>query len=161
MQDRDNKLNNLLKAVERAEPVPDFEETWRRAEAASDHNRRRTINWRPMIVPAGAFAALLALALTVFEIDLGNQIIPDAGTFETSTDPAETLATLTMPEAWTGTLDDFAPPSVIKLDWGTIEEDEQQDDTVLMGNGNADELPTDFLLEIDTLAWEEAEERSL
>jgi hypothetical protein len=148
MTSQDDRLRELLGRVREDEPVPDFDTTWRRAEARSRERRGADApsRWRwalgpAMAVGAAACAVLLVLALGPGAGDAdetGLALLVDAGVIESP------LAGLEAPEF-----------PISPLAAAEIEEDEDRPGYGLYVGG------TDFLLSLDVPAWEQAGERNV
>lgn len=135
--ERDRQLDERFAAMREGEPVPDFDVLWRRAEslAVRREHRRRAV--RLALVPLAAAAAVLVLALVV-------RWTPADASAEHPRSPArgavaaERLGDLPRAEAWNGVLDDA---------------DAGEDDGETGGTFALYESPTDFLLDIEAVAF--------
>ncbi len=165
-------LDRMLKEAHRAEKVPDFEETWRRAEMLAAARKQERFSWRPILVPATAFCAIAAIILAVFALAPGvEQPAPEPLELAGSGTASTTLADLSDIEPWTASLDGLGTEwnydEVFIIDIDEENNDEEETDEValtLMNNIPGEsvyESPTDFLLNLEMPVWNGTEKRSV
>lgn len=157
----DKELKHLLEQAR--DPVPDFEHTWTRARAAANGQKHRGWFWLIPVGAMGAAAAALILFINLHDSNVQTIHAPpsavvahvEQNTLDTESmamDPIEEIAGLIVDES-----EDDLP-----LD------DLMDDDNLLAMADDGDqendvgyESPTDFLMNIEIVAWDEAEEGSV
>lgn len=150
----EQELKKMFKQVRDAEPVPDFERTWRQAETRLLEKSSRFTRWRWCLGPTVLLFASAAAALLIVAVSHQPATAPLQGVavVEAGVDTQVSQEQAARPEP-PAALSDLATPqdretSLIALGYGTLEEELY-------------EAPTDFLLELEPTTWDEAEKESL
>jgi len=165
-------LDRMLTETYRAEKVPDFEKTWRRAEMLATTRKQERFSWRPIFVPAAALCAVAAIVLAVFaltpEVENGIQAPSES---VRSGAASRALADLTDIEPWTASLDglgtEWSYDEVFIVDIDNEENSNENSNEValtLLNNIPGEsvyESPTDFLLNLEIPVWNGTEKRSV
>jgi hypothetical protein len=162
MVDRDDELRELVRGASEDVPVPDFEASWRRAEARSEERRGREVSspWRWALGPAVAVGAAACAVLLVLAIgpagDLPDETqrlaLADAGAAGSDASALADLETPSIPASPLVGLGGATGASVASADGDTGE--------TRPGYGLY-EAGTDFLLTMEIPAWDQAGERSV
>jgi hypothetical protein len=165
MNELDDRLKSTLSEIDRADGTPEFRILWARARAEADAKRRRPLAY--WLAPTGVAAAGLVVFLIVIGTPTPEADGPDAR--DPSAGRVATLEDLSAPDAWAGPMDDFgsgfvaaratAQEQVEQEGQRATDADESADEVLVAAS---DELPTDFLMEMDVVTWDQvADERSL
>ncbi len=167
----DKALQKLLKEAHRSEPVPDFEQTWRKARAAAQKPVASALGWQRVLVPLGALLVTVIIAVAVLR---GSAWQEGRSTSVRSVDPKRThqvLTSLTDLQLWSLALDEVDtdedsnwPGLTHSRDDTAIDESNDEQAFARFENRpgyDVYEAPTDFLLELEIPAWRAAEQRSM
>lgn len=159
-------LDKLLKKAFEAEPVPDFDETWRSAKAKLKTGKRDRISSRLVWISAAAVgaAAVAAVVLNLPEEGLGEDDRPAVAT-RRGGDVLQLLSGLEDPEIKIITLDEFdtdwsAEDSAQGKEDNTDSEQEAEITSNTLGQGMF-ESPTDFLLDFKIPEWNGRSEKGV
>jgi len=162
MEGSDDKLRELVRGAWAGRPVPDFESSWRRAEARSRERRGSTepSRWRWALGPAVAVGAAACAVLLVLAFGPSGDspedgrllALADAGVSPGEASPLAGLETPRLPRSPLADLGDKAGDSVASAD---AEAGETRPGYGLFEAG------TDFLLTMEIPAWDEAGERNV
>ncbi|MCP4605952.1 MAG: hypothetical protein GY847_36470 [Proteobacteria bacterium] len=162
------ELDKLLRKIHREEPVPDFEETWSRAEARLIERSSDRFTWHRILVPATTISALVGITIAIFAL------IPKTGDNSAAQDspativtPAKMLADITDLTPWTDSFDGLGTEwdfDTEFLERANGDKNEEESAVALSKNTLGDdtyESSTDFLLNIEIPAWNGAEKRNV
>ncbi|MBW2276701.1 MAG: hypothetical protein JRF63_04360 [Deltaproteobacteria bacterium] len=162
MTNPDDELRELVRGASDNVPVPDFESSWRRAEARSEERSGRGVPspWRWALGPAVAVGAAACVALLVLAIGPTDSdsdetqllALADAGAQGSDSSMLADLETPTVPVSALTELGGATGESVASADGDT---GETRPGYGLYAAG------TDFLLTMEIPAWDQAGERSV
>jgi hypothetical protein len=162
MSSPDDRLRELVRSATDGEPLPDFESSWRRAEARSEDRRRAGAPspWRWALGPAVAIGAAACVALLVIALGPAD-VAPDQEGLLALADAGagvvepESLADLETPEVPASPLSEIGDAAGESLAAADVDTGETRPGYGLYEAG------TDFLLTMEIPAWDQAGERSV
>ncbi|MFO8073072.1 MAG: hypothetical protein R6V85_14470 [Polyangia bacterium] len=142
----DRRIERALRQLDRADPAPDFERSWREAEDRARAAGAGRSAWRWALGPGlAACAAALAVVALLHE-------------------PAPEVEDAVASGAGAAGLEGLATPRIAKTGLGELLEREpsEQDSELASGpwSGGLLAVETDFLLVMEVPAWERAGERN-
>jgi hypothetical protein len=163
MSSRDDELREMMRGALENEKVPDFESSWRRAQARAEDRRGSDARspWRWALGPVVAVGAAACVALLVIALGPTEQVtseepgliaLADAGAPEFDTAALADLETPTVPQSPLSDFDSAGgePVAAAETDSGETRP----------GYGLY-EAGTDFLLTMEIPAWDQAGERNV